>query len=442
MNSEKDPLSSYIIHFSSIWEYDEIFHAFMSFLKSELNGDTLECILHLKNLTMKSKSDQGQSFSSIYENYFKVNSKKEVNINSTCRKSMDDFFVSHQEGTLKSLPYEFFHSVVRSLSEELALDNFPRFVRDKSTQNLLKKYIADSRVMVPQVSLTVSPTDSEFATFLFKKSDFEFMNQLAQDSFDWKLILGKRRANLYTSHTDFVPKSKLFTGGYALKVETVVPVGMERLMITLFHQSFPKILNDKIQQETFDTFSIDSLKELYPKETVEYPCGLFSAHLKGSLMVTTRVIQHIHAMDYDPETKTMLYLWKPYIGNIKHDENTVWEDPQSVTIKGKEEKAYISADMHLIKLRYLEDNVTQVTHVKLFDPKGYLGNLGDNVVKVGLVLIGKKLRKSILSLMKSKPEDYCINKYKDELLKDPLKRLLLEELERKRFVPMMHPNSQ
>jgi hypothetical protein len=71
---------------------------------------------------------------------------------------------------------------------------------------------------------------------------------------------------------------------------------------------------------------------------------------------------------------------------------TNWKDSQVLNLKGKDEKAYVVADMHFIKIREIAAGVTQVAHVKLFDPKGHLTNLNESMLKVGFWFSVRKSR--------------------------------------------------
>ncbi|KAF0975991.1 hypothetical protein FDP41_005318 [Naegleria fowleri] len=143
----------------------------------------------------------------LMKDFVEEESKKEINISSKDKKTFTNLFVdSHQyqnfdEWLLPQPPHMLFRTMKNSVMYELENDNFPRFVR---SELWLKKLQHKGLTYLNKVGrvkeATYFPyTYDDFREPMVFDRDIDFMEYLARDDYQWKLLGSKREGaiNVY-----------------------------------------------------------------------------------------------------------------------------------------------------------------------------------------------------------------------------------------------------
>ncbi|KAG2386436.1 hypothetical protein C9374_002180 [Naegleria lovaniensis] len=143
----------------------------------------------------------------LMKDFVEEDSKKEINISSKDKKTFTNLFVeSHQyqnfdEWLLPQPPHLLFRTMKNSVMYELENDNFPRFVRsDLWLKKLQHKGLAYLNKVGRVKEAAYFPyTYDDFREPMVFDRDIEFMEYLARDDYQWKLLGSKKEGaiNVY-----------------------------------------------------------------------------------------------------------------------------------------------------------------------------------------------------------------------------------------------------
>lgn len=369
-------LHSYMILFDSIWEKSDIYDAFYEFCKLEFNQDSLDALVDIRKFLKLSEREEITQFIKLYKIYFQEEASKEVNIGSKMKETLKE--LNEESLKYKNLCCfkEVDHELVKKLcdeiknvysvvSEEISFDSFPRFIRTTSCKNLMKKYLHHDKIMIPAISLQYPIQDSAFEDPIIYKSDLNFMKELLKETYDWDLAYGCKNYNIYYSKDNFLPKSKLFKGSYAMKFDIVHKGDFEKVCYSFFQSKCKKKFFDENKFDVNDNYkSIDELKKEFPDNQIDYPVVINDVYLKPHGIINGRLTRTVETIINDESDGSIYYLHKPYYGDFKYSDKLDLTKPMKMKINGKEELSYFCPSYHLIKIKQIGDGVIKLSEVK------------------------------------------------------------------------------
>jgi hypothetical protein len=270
-----------------------------------------------------------------------------------------------------------FAQLKKNLLSELHHDNFPRYIRSERASAILTKYQSCTDVLLPKVSVQFPFTDENFSVPFISDDEFNFMEKLISDSFDWNLIMSKngiQTPNVYLSNLNFLPNSKLFENSTSVKVEGIIPLNVESIACTMFGPAIRNIIVERGlgEMETTKIFTKDEIMEKYPDTKMERERKSFitDIYVKGVFPVNTpRRSRIVETIDYNPHKGTISYLHKPFILDEFIGKDMDWKKKLPFKFKNfktgefYDTEGYFSVSMHYIYLERLSENTTKVVHV-------------------------------------------------------------------------------
>jgi hypothetical protein len=365
----------YDINFESIFIKPEIEKAFFEFLEQENNTEPFLCLKEIEKIEKLEKIDDIlEGFKNLKDIYLSEISDSEVNISG---KTKSEFLqkISQLEGkkewNSEETHVEWMFPIKNCLKANLAVDNFPRFIRLLTTETLYSKYQNDTNVMIPRSIIQFPYKNSFFEEKIIGDDVLKFAQVLSKDSYDWEIILSKKDPlfKLYKAKVDFLPFSSLFNNAYAFKIQNVVPLSIESLCCFFFlHRRFEIDEQcDHFYINKGKSYSNEKLKEMYPEVEMKHEriCSEFELVFENIYPISNRKFPVIESIDYDVENKSVTYVHKTCLPEEFHGKEDIdWSKQVEYDLKKKKSKGYIVPSFFYINLEKIDDHTTKVNQIK------------------------------------------------------------------------------
>jgi len=214
----------------------------------------------------------------IMKDFVEEESKKEINISSKDKKTFTALFVDSKqyqnfdEWLLSQPPHLLFRTVKNSVMYELENDNFPRFVRSEIwLRKLQQKGLVYLKKIGRLKEATIFPyADVDFKDHMVYDKDIEFMEYLARDDYQWKLLGSKKEGaiNVYKiteknifPNVSFYQKMQVnkWTGVLPYPFDVVKKCCMPGLHVYKYDPNITSC-------EELNFFDFETLKKMYPNE--------------------------------------------------------------------------------------------------------------------------------------------------------------------------------
>lgn len=360
-------LDLFTIKFSSIFDHDEIKKSFKTFLlKEDYNHYALDFIDKVQKMKSCSIKEQNRMFVEILKSSFE---KKAIKINKSTKNDLCKHIITAQESNLEN-PYEILTNVQKQIEIYLIYEHFPRFIRQKDSIQQFTFLRHDSLVCSVHTPLKLEKDDSYFNQLFFTKFDLDFMISLSKDTYEWDHQYGAKGINIYTSKTNYTPKSKFFQNATTIKANGIFPVNFKTVLSKLKLEDLSKSINLTSSIET-KYHSLEELQKLNPNEEIIGSSFEFDEIINFPFPFNTqRRVSVLISCIYDQKEDCYNILMKPYLGKFKVPEQVNWNEKNP--IKEINFDGYFIPNFHFIQIKKLGENETMVTHVKIFDFKGYL----------------------------------------------------------------------
>jgi hypothetical protein len=313
-----ESLQKYTFQFTSVFLFQDIQDAFLSHLKKEFNAEPFLFILELKKLSkLTNKKEILNSVKLIVSDFLESNSKNEVNLSGKLLKDLKgklEIIYKQEEWNGDETPEEIFNPIKKSIYTSMAVDPFPRFIREPSVQEIYLNYIGNDDVMIPLLSGQYVLTDKDFYEPIITEKDIQFLKSMVEDSFDWNLISSESNKqesmNIYISKVNYLPKSIHFEKNMIMKWDYILPYN--------FFDLYFQTLRDDIDQHITDSKVLDY------KNCEEYS-KLLQTEVNRTLTKVEASIQlpfpftHLRkyfytaTSEYDKENEILYFFQKPYI---------------------------------------------------------------------------------------------------------------------------------
>eukprot|EP01080_Neovahlkampfia_damariscottae_P012294 gene12294-5877_t len=409
-----------VIHFGSVFTNKKIGDAFKKFLEMEKNPETFQFLLDVQKINSCQKnSDKIKKIQEIIDTYLDTNSKSEINVSISTKKFITtNFEVQKKEKEnwiLTMSPEEFLEPIYYSVYEELRQDSFHRFIRTKSCDDVVKKYLNDSTVVSPYITKQFNYKDEEFTKGIIFDVDFEMAKSICEDSFSWELIPSTKKnfVNAYYTKSNYLPKISIQTA--ASKYECTIKEP--------FHRSILSFICDMSINSDPNFAGMKKLGYLNTNDLIEYfnknkmneemkSCPRTVSQLRFDAnfgfpfnMRSWSVCSSLH---YEPETKSLYMIFKPFLKDFsKFGQAEMMEMSQIGSNEKKSLKAYHLFDFTFRKFQKLDENKTFYQEITFFK----MGGWADNKSFISLVIKDRAagLRKSITKSCSSFPEDVKIS---------------------------------
>jgi hypothetical protein len=424
--------SIYVLHFNSAFVEKDIGQEFHSFLKSEMNEEPWLFLMELKELQKSTVIDEFLSFSKkIIDHHILDKSKYEINLHGNTKTCVLDFFdflsLENQEFDLKEAFDELFGSVEKIIRQELYHEPWKRFLRTKGCENLIKKYHIDSSVCSPQITEQFSYDDDYFRhPFIFDR-DFDFAELLFRDTFQWELISVDSQSGMNTFYTplNYLPQMTIALKCKAVKYECVLPVSLERLLLTYSSLKTVRESDPNITfVDTLDHYDYEALVSKFNENKWENEIGKFDrtlgVHLSHIVLpkpFNPRIFHHSRSMIYDAENEIISSVIKPYIYK-----DLVYSKPIKTKIHLqkdaplKQKKVYPVFSFVFTRYQKIDEKKVLFSQVMVNDFGGWTTD--PSIFKVVGKKRGANFRSSLLELVQKYPEDAKIEDYKESLCQE------------------------
>jgi hypothetical protein len=334
---KKEPKSfnikAFDIKFQSIFIKKEIGDYFHEFLKKEFNTEPFLCIKEIDQLPTLKNKELMDKIKFIKINFIIEEAPQEINASGFIKKELIEIIDKQLELDLwvfDKSPFETFHPIRKLLYCELAHDNFPRFIREKKTEEIYSKYKNDPEIMVYRTSVQFPYQNKNFEQSMITDSDFYFSETLLADSYDWDLFLEIKEPNvkIYNANVDFLPYSSFFKGSYCFKVDGLMELNIESMICNLLSQKSRNELttNIPINIERGECYTPKQLKLMYPDEkmTEERISGVSFITLSGMFPISSRYGKTVESVRYDRTSESIYYLQKSVIPDEFHGKEVDW----------------------------------------------------------------------------------------------------------------------
>eukprot|EP01080_Neovahlkampfia_damariscottae_P003987 gene3987-7243_t len=417
-----------IIHFTAVFTNKKVGEAFQKFLETEQNTDPLNFLFALQKLKEVEKdSEKIKKVKEIIDNYVVHNSPKEVNVSDTTKSYVLENFKQQEKETekwvLETSPEELFSEIFYSVYEELRQDSFHRFVRTKLCDTAIKNYRNDSTVVSPYVTKKFDYKDSSFTTGVVTDNDIEFAKLLCDDSFTWDLLSSNKNqwVNAYFSSANYLPDINYTTN--SSKYESTLPVPFHKAILAFMCDE--SIMSDPnaAGMKCLGHMTTEQLEDYFKKKGMDNQME----KCKRTNMISCleaifgfpfnmRVLPQAFAAHYEPETKTLYCIFKPYIDDFsKFGTFEEMELSQKGTNKKKMVKAMHMFDFTLRKFQKLDENKTLYQEVTLGNVGGW--GKGEGFGKMIVKSRAAGLRKSVLETCSRFSDDVKISDFKEKFSK-------------------------
>eukprot|EP01080_Neovahlkampfia_damariscottae_P010993 gene10993-3699_t len=323
-------------------------------------------------------------------------------------------------------PELLFEEISRIVKHEMYHDPWKRFLRTKVCEKIIFKYQNDSMICSPQITEKFNYTDEYFEHPFIYKQDFKFSEELMKDSFDWELIgrHDESEMNTYFSKLNYLPGVKLSKNAKALKFECVIPISLQRFVLSYStFESASKSDPNITRMESLGYYEYETLREKFKEKGIEENLANFQHNLMigvadvvFSYPLNPRVSYQATTMTYDPETQTLIATGKPFMHDgIRFNEPIQLEVCPKTGSPMKKMKVYPFFDFFFLKYQQIDEEKVLFSQVHIMDSGGWTNN--DAIIKMIAKSRGNKFRETLTNLIKEWPEKAKIEEYKEMICK-------------------------
>nr|CAG4713079.1 unnamed protein product [Naegleria fowleri] len=312
----------------------------------------------------------------IMKEFIEEDSKKEINISSRDKTTYVNLFWKYKqyqnfdEWVLPQLPHLLFRTVKNSVLFELENDSFPRFVRSelwfKCVQQQGVVYL--NKIGRLKEATFFPYTDDDFKLPMVFDRDIEFMEYLARDDYNWKLIGSTKEPsiNVYKiSGKMLFPNVEMYQKMQTNKWWGILPhpFAVRQCCMPGFHvhRYDPNITSC----EELAYYDFETLKKMYPNEKFKRGKRSVSIIRYGVCFPfpfkTKRSFLSACTSYYDKNEQKLTVLYKP----CEHEK--FYKDGKNVN----EGKKHIDIrDFQFYQIKKLDSHRTIISQIHLLDVGG------------------------------------------------------------------------
>jgi hypothetical protein len=419
-------IDSYMIQFDTTLNNPLIGKYFEKYLETEFNVEPWRFLTEIKKLeNSKNNKECIQRISYILEHFVNEGSDKQVNISGRLRKELIHNFSpqvkNEEEWILPFKPQSYFHKAFQIVSNELYHDSWKRFSRSPDYKEIITKYKNDPSICRLRITDEFHYDDKYFLHPYVEDRDFDFAKLLFQDDNHWELIGSKvaDNVNIFYTKQNYLPNLSYGKNVRGLKYECVVPCAFQQSLLGyLTNESFINSDPNTNKVETIEYIDYEKLKKKLNVDELKYKRthGINIIDIVLPFPFNARVAVNGFSAHYDPETKSLVSIWKPFLMHDLQFGKASMMD--IVTTKGgvpKRVKTYPLFDWMFSKFQKLDDDKVLFSQVHIMDLGGWLST--DKFLRETALTRGFGFRDTLTKLAFDIPYEATIESYKDVLCK-------------------------
>jgi hypothetical protein len=439
-------LGLYDFNFSSIFQYEMIYDALYQFLCSELQTKhyrQLDFLNKMKGLQLCTNFLEKEALATeIIKQFVEKGSEQELYVSSqskslamyeyqqVCTKLKGTDASSLQEDCFEQV----FEEIRSALMIELNRDVAPRFLRSKECKNVLQSFIENPKVLVLKQVKEFPYTNEDFSRNYIVEKDFQFMRSLCRDDLTWEIVQNQLgEVNIYFSEHDVLPDQDVCRELNLFKFELTLPFSFERCVTSILpYYQMSNYSPNLLKFKELEHVTFLDLQKMYPfqKNLSPKPNTIALMDVQLNFPATTlRKLAVVCALDYNPEKGEILMVWKPCLHKsfVKKDEKFEYSTKTTfVTDTGKKETVYFIFNFQAFLFKKIDANTTLYTQVNLGDMGGWATNA--TLLRYVVKKRGNGLRANVIKHIETLSRDMSFENQKDAMSKDPLGKLLVNEL--------------
>ena len=363
----------------------------------------------------------------IIENFLLPNSPCQINLSSKSTENLLEEYEKQKNEKEKWLysfePQELFSSIFRIVSSEIYHDPWKRFVRTKESEEIMKKYKHDSKIVSPFLTKVFSYNDEYFHhPFIFDR-DFEFAEYLFKDNFQWELlgteIEGK--VNGYYSKYNYLPSVSFAKKIKCMKNECVISIQFQRLIMSYSTmKSLPKADPNTSNVECLEFLNYIELKKKFKengwedklKSEREQVSSVFDISLPFPF--DPRKSFNTQSYKYNSKEKSLIIIAKPSLSKEFEYFKLTEMKFKDKNGKIKNRKVYPMFTFMLLKYQQIDEEKVLFSLVTLMDLGGW--GSSESMFKFIVKERTKKFRSSLQKLVNEFPKDAKFKDFEDQLI--------------------------
>jgi hypothetical protein len=185
--------TKFVVNFESVLTNKKMGKAFYKFLQSELNSESFDFLLEVKNLeNTKDEKQLIEKTKNIFSTYLEKESSKEIKISGKLRQKTISKFGKQisisDKWVLEKKPVEIFEECFEVITNMLKHDPFKRFIRTVECEKIMKIYKNHFSVLAPRTTKDFVYKMSDFKHPYIDDRDFDFFKALMEDDYNWKVL--------------------------------------------------------------------------------------------------------------------------------------------------------------------------------------------------------------------------------------------------------------
>lgn len=210
-----------------------------------------------------------------------------------------------------------------------------------------------------------------------------------------------------------------------------VPHPFEKVICHIFPMKDISVYSPNMTAyKELESIKFEELEKKFPdlKTIPKKNYGIFILDIKLNFPVTTlRKYPFILGMDYNKKKQEFSMIWKPCVHKSFGHEKFKWaEKTEFLNDNNKKEPVYFMFDYQSWMIKKVDDNKTQICQIHLGDLGGWAQNA--TLMRMVVKKRGAGLRESLMKHL-DKFKDTDVLKMKDELIKDPMGKYIVEEFQ-------------
>jgi hypothetical protein len=329
--------TKFVVNFDSVLTNKKMGKAFYKFLQSELNSESFDFLMEVKNLeTTKDEKQQIEQSKSILTTYFVPNTKI-INISGELReKTLSKFgkqISISDKWVLEKKPEEIFEECFHVIKNILQHDPFKRFIRTEECEKIMKIYKNHFSVLSPRINKTFVYKMADFKNPYIDDRDFDFFKALMEDDYNWKVLkysinriklIGSKASeqmNAFISNTKYIEDSNISKTITVTKCETILHCTMDQALLSYYSNEM--LMNSEPNCARFRTtnyIEYEDLVNIYKEnkkssQISKYKRDLCFSALDFSLPFpfNPRSSNRTDSCYYDAKTKSFFMVGKNYL---------------------------------------------------------------------------------------------------------------------------------
>eukprot|EP01080_Neovahlkampfia_damariscottae_P010992 gene10992-3698_t len=429
MTNKGFDFKQFVLHFDSVFSNQEIGKEFHSFLKTEFNEEPWLFLCEVKKL-QEGKQLVTKTLE-IIENHLLESSKYEINVSGKVKFPVLKDFESQknnlEEWMFDATPDKLFDEICKIIKDELYHDPWKRFLRTKVCEKIIFKYQNDSMICSPQITEKFNYTDEYFQHRFIFKQDFDFGEELMKDNFQWELMGShvEGKMNTYYSNLNYLPGLKFSSNLHVMKHEIILEMDFQQVLLSLgTRRSVNKNDPNITKIDSIDYYHEKELKKLYfdkgwdeEAHGVNYDLTTNTFDLIFPFPLNGRKIYQSNAKTYDPKTRTILSVSKPFVPDgLQFLKSSMIDVCPKLGMPPKKMKVYPMFGFVFMKYQKLDEKKTLFSQVHILDVGGWSRN--QKLFKLVAKSRGSKFRENMSNLETGFPDGSTIEENKEELVKE------------------------